>query len=217
MTTISTSPAQASRGSLFVFIALVAGLAIGALTLLLQGLLPNSILQIANSGAVWSIAAFVLGWRAPSARVAMIAGVIALAGEVTGYYTAAYFSDLMDISAGTMAIVGYWLFVALLAGPLFGWAGYQSRHGTGLREQIARAALGAAFVGEGLHLLMVLPTPNTSILWFAIAVVITLLLTWRRHDWTRIWLIWGGLSLLFFGAMRGLVLLDELRVLITQG
>lgn len=216
MTTVSTSPPLAQRGSRFVFIGLLAGLAIGALTLLLQGLLPNSILQIANSGAFWSIVAFVLGWRAPSVRVAAIAGFIALVGEVTGYYTAAYFADLMDISAGTMAIVGYWLFVALLAGPLFGWAGYQSRHGAGLREQIARAALGAAFVGEGLHLLMILPTPNTGLLWIAIAVVITLALTWKRHDRTRIWLIWGGLSVLFFGAMRGLVLLDELRSLIAQ-
>ena len=66
------------------------GLAIGGLTLWLQGILPGAWNHLANSGAVWALAAFGagilaagLGWR----RSALAS--LALFGAVTGYYASA--------------------------------------------------------------------------------------------------------------------------------
>lgn len=128
---ISSKAHRAQRSPLFILIAILSGLAIGGLTLLLQKWLPDNFLQFANSGAVWSVLGFVLGRYALSRRSAIAAGLLGLVGEVAGYFVAAYFANLMDISAGTLAVVGYWLLVALVAGPFFGWAGYTSLQGEG--------------------------------------------------------------------------------------
>lgn len=210
-TTSSDASTSGMRLPLFLLACLAAGLFIGALTLLLQSLLPNSVVQIANSGAVWSVIAFIIGRRTSTRSRAMLGGFLALAGEVTGYYTTAYFADLMDISVGTMAIVGFWMVLALVAGPVFGWAGFVSVHREGWVQRIGTAAMAALFIGEGLYLLTILTTPNTTILWMVIALVITLLLTWNRPDRLQIWGITLALGLFFFGAEQVLVLLDQLR------
>lgn len=201
----------------FMLIAVVLGFAIGALTLLLQKLLPDSLIQFANSGAVWSILAFMIGRVAQSRRIAIIAGFLALSGEVAGYYTAAYFANLMDISAGTLAVVGYWLVIALVAGPFFGWAGYASVHSRGLIQKIGVASLGALFMGEGLYLLSILPKPNTGLLWLAVALLLTLYWTWKNAERFQFWLVTIGLGLIFFIGENALVLLDGLRAALFQG
>ncbi|MBC7811662.1 MAG: hypothetical protein H7175_10970 [Burkholderiales bacterium] len=196
---------------IFIGMCVLVGLIIGVLTIVLQKLLPDSVIQLANSGAVWSIVAFVIGRKVGSWRIAAIGGFVALVGEVAGYYLVAYFADLMDISTGTLAVIGLWLVIALVAGPLFGWAGYVSVHGQGLRQKIGIASLGGVFIGEGLYLMSIQPKPNTGLLWLVIAIVVTLLLTWKSSERMRIWLITIALGLLFFGGEQLLVLLDQLR------
>jgi hypothetical protein len=208
---LTVSETTLRRTSVFMAVCLAAGLVIGVSTLWLQSVLPNSVIQLANSGAVWSIIAFVIGRRAPSWRVGAVAGFVALVGEVAGYFIAAYIADLMDIMPGTLAIVGFWLVVAIFAGPVFGWAGYVSVNSQSLRQKIGLAALGAVFIGEGLYLMSIQPKPDTGILWLVIAVVITLILTWKQVERVRIWLITVGLGLLFFGGQQVLVLVDQFR------
>lgn len=189
----------------------VIGLVLGVLTLALQKLLPNDVVQLANSGAVWVIVAFMIGRTVRSRKIAMIAGLLAVVGEVLGYYAAAYVADLMDISTGTLAVIGVWVAIGLVAGPLFAAGGSLSKQGTGLIQSLGTAALGAIFIGEGLYLMTIQPTPNTGLLWLAIAAAITLILTWRNRKWAQIWLATIGLGLVFFGCEQILVLLDQFR------
>lgn len=192
-------------------LSLLVGLVIGGLTFVLQGLLPDGVIQVANSGAVWSVVAFVIGRRVHSWKIAVVGGALALIGEVFGYYAIAYVSNLVELSTGSLAVIGVWMLIACIAGPLFGAGGYWSVHGTGRLQQLATASLGAIFIGEGLYLMSVLPTIATGLLWFAIAAVITLVLTWNNRARLQIWLLTLALGLVFFACEQLLVLLDTFR------
>jgi hypothetical protein len=50
-----------------------------------------------------------------------------------------------------------------------------------------------------------------------IAIVITLLLTWRHRQRVQIWLFTVGIGLIFFGGEQVLVWLDRLRATTFQG
>ena len=178
----------------FLLLSSATGLLIGVLTLLGQATLPDDVLQVSNSGAVWVVAAFVLGRFAPSRRVALSAGFIALIGELVGYFSAAPILAEASSSIGAMAL---WFMVALAAGPLFGWAGFDSRNGAGITRKLANAALGAA--------------------WLAIALFITLILNRTAAARVQGTLITTGLGIIFFGCMRLLGVIDTLRASIFSG
>ncbi|HCT76558.1 MAG TPA: hypothetical protein DGT23_08210 [Micromonosporaceae bacterium] len=131
----------------------VGGLLIGALTLVLQGLLPGSWGHLANSGATWVVAAFFAG--AYLGRPALH-GTVVLFGEVVGYYgAAATFLNQRE----PQALVGpaVWLAVALVAGPIFGIAGAWWRdEQRPIRRIVAVALLGGVFIAEGLYLMITL-------------------------------------------------------------
>ncbi|MFC6085656.1 DUF6518 family protein [Sphaerisporangium aureirubrum] len=130
--------------------ALGGGLALGVLTNLAQGWLPGGWNQLANSGAVWTVAAFAAG--AVLARrplpVAVAGGLCAEAGLVAGYYGYAEFGrDGM----GDLFFPLVWLAMAFVAGPLFGVAGAWWRRGRDRRRRVAGpAALAGVFGMEGL-------------------------------------------------------------------
>src|SRR5258707_8570847 len=68
-------------------IAVLGGIAVGGLTLGGQRVLPGAYNQLANSGAVWSVAAFAAARFLPvRIRRAAVIGALALVGSVTGYY-----------------------------------------------------------------------------------------------------------------------------------
>src|SRR4051812_34360355 len=81
-------------------LAFIVGVAAGVGTSYLQGVLPGPTNSLANSGAVWSMVAFLvtLASRQRGARAAVI-GALALLGEVAGYYAIA--SPLRDIPSST--------------------------------------------------------------------------------------------------------------------
>jgi hypothetical protein len=153
----------------------VAGLLLGGLTLLLQGILPGVFNHLANSGAVWSVGAFVAGAllvyrQAPGALVPLtpaighargqwipvIAGLLVEVGAVIGYYTSTITFNGDDVSAAALRGPLVWIVVAFLAGPLYGLAGAAYR-GTRHRERVAATALlGTVFVAEAGYLLAVL-------------------------------------------------------------
>ncbi|WP_328884829.1 DUF6518 family protein [Streptomyces sp. NBC_00316] len=132
--------------------ALSGGLLLGILTNLAQGWIwiPDAWGQIANSGAVWSVAAFAAGsLLAKRLPTAAVAGLCAEVGLVVGYYGYAEFGrDGM----GDLSFPLVWLALACIAGPLFGIAGSWWRHGcTTGRRAIGLAALAGVFGMEGIH------------------------------------------------------------------
>jgi hypothetical protein len=129
-------------------LAVLVGIVIGGLTGWLQGLLPGAFNNLANSGAIWLIAAFVIGAIVGSVRSAAVLGLIVVASEVVGYYAYAQFlsSGIGDLRAPTV-----WLIVASVSGPLLGVAGSWWRTGSTRQRLCGIALLAGAFVGEGLH------------------------------------------------------------------
>jgi hypothetical protein len=124
-----------------------AGLALGVLTNLAQGWLPGSWNQLANSGAFWSVAAFVAGalLAAKGVRTALAGGLCAELALVVGYYGYAQFGYQRG-GIGMLTPVLEWLLVAVVAGPLFGAAGAWWRRGDRGRRIVGGSAL-AGVVG----------------------------------------------------------------------
>jgi hypothetical protein len=149
--------ARPRPGWLAVASAAGAGLVLGLATLGLQGVLPGSWNQLANSGAVWAVGAFLAGVvLAPAGWRPVTAGTGVLAGAVIGYYAGATLFLPGRSTTAALVAPAAWLAVALLAGPLFGTAGawwLDERRG---RRITGPALLGGAFIAEGLDLLIVL-------------------------------------------------------------
>lgn len=173
-----------------------AGLLLGVLTNLAQGVLPGGVNSLANSGAIWVVAAFVAG--ALSKRP-IVAGTLTQVGAVVGYYAYAEFGrDGM----GSLHAPAVWLALAFVAGPIFGTAGAWWR-GSGRRHWIGAGALGAVFGMEGLWHLIVLGYLDTGITGCLLAVVLPLALarTWRDRglglgaafvlSWVALGCIWA--------------------------
>jgi len=152
MTPATTHSTPARVWSHATLTAFASGLVLGMLTNLAQGWLPGSWNQLANSGAIWSVAAFAAGAvlaRRASLPITAVAGLCAESGLVIGYYGYAEFGR--DGMGGLLAPL-VWLAMAFVAGPLFGvagawWRGSASRS----RRVIGPAALAGVFGAEGLH------------------------------------------------------------------
>ena len=198
----------------FVVIGIAAGLVIGAVTAVGQSVLSGDLFQLTNSGALWVIIAFVMGRYASSRTTAIVAGTLALFGELLGYYVTVwlispYVSPLWRILA--------WCVVAVIAGPLLAWSGYVSSHMSGRGRLVGSAMLGAIFIGEGLYLLAWVTTPVIPILWLSIGIAITVLLTRREIQRVQAWAYTAGLSIFFYGAIEALTLLNTLRKALIAG
>ncbi|MFF2061513.1 DUF6518 family protein [Streptomyces sp. NPDC058200] len=161
--------------------ALVGGLALGVLTNLAQGWLPGSWNQIPNSGAVWSVAAFVAGallsGRVPRAGLA-VAGLAAELALVVGYYGYAEFGrDGM----GALYWPLVWVAMACVAGPVFGIAGGWWRQGGTTRQRVlGLAALAGVFGMEGIHYAWSLHYMTQASVCLAVLVLVPLLMA-RSH------------------------------------
>lgn len=198
----------------FVIIGIAAGLVIGALTAVGQSVLSGDLFQLTNSGAIWVIITFVMGRYASSRTTAIVAGTLALFGELLGYYVTVwlispYVSPLWRILA--------WCAVAVIAGPLLAWSGYVSSHLSGRMRLVGLAMLGAIFIGEGLYLIAWVTTPVIPILWLVIGVATTALLTRREIQRAQAWACTVGLSIFFYGAIETLTLLNTLRKALIAG
>ncbi|MER6194392.1 DUF6518 family protein [Streptomyces cyaneofuscatus] len=113
------------------------GLLLGVLTNLAQGWLPDTWQQLPNSGAVWCTVAFAVGallYRNERLVQAASGGAVAEVGLVLGYYGYAEFGR---DGAGSLFFPLVWLGLALVAGPLFGAAGWWWRRGRDARRRVA--------------------------------------------------------------------------------
>jgi hypothetical protein len=131
---------------------------LGGLDLLLQRMLPYPWANLANSSAVWALAAYGLGlWvRTPWWRAA-IAGATLLVLAVPVYYLAAaiFLGDGLSLLWGSTGLV--WMGFGVLAGAVFGFgatlvwsSGWQQLAGVALPGAVLFAeALVAALWGGG--------------------------------------------------------------------
>lgn len=133
------------------------GLAVGLLTLWLQGVLPGAWNHLANSGAMWCLAAYAAGVVLRSHRGrAAIGGTLVLFGAVFGYYAGATVFLHDEVSAASMRWPLIWLLTGLVTGPIFGVAGAAYRSPDRGPRLLSVLAVGAVFVGEAAYLLLVL-------------------------------------------------------------
>ncbi|MDH6229278.1 MULTISPECIES: DUF6518 family protein [Streptomyces] len=180
---MDTSPVPASvpgtRGRVRVSAtasAFAGGLLLGVLTNLAQGWLPGAWNQIANSGAVWSVAAFAAGAlmaRRAGLPAAAVAGLCAESGLVVGYYA---YAEIARDGMGSLFAPLVWLGMAFMAGPLFGVAGSWWRGADPRHRVIGLAALAGVFGTEALHYAWVLHYAPQAWACLAVAILVSLLM-----------------------------------------
>ena len=131
-------------------IALAAGLVAGAVTQLLQGILPAGIGSFANSATPWLAVAFGVGSTASRWWLAAIAGAVTLLAALVGYY------GLVQLRYGygpeLRGAVLLWLIAAVVGGPVFGVAGRWWRGDGPWLRATGPALLGASAIAEGVYL-----------------------------------------------------------------
>jgi hypothetical protein len=141
-------------------VAALGGVLAGALTCLLQGVLPGNWNTAVNSGAVWTVVAFAAAaLLAGTERTAMIAGLLVLLGEVAGYYV--YLADVRHLPGLHSAEV-LWTVAALWLGPLTGFAAYRARWGDTVQRMIALACIAGVIAGEGGYLVRIAGVPASG-------------------------------------------------------
>lgn len=128
-------------------VVVVAGLAVGIVTQILQGVLPDGWGVLANSGVMWALLAFALGMVMPSPRWAAVGGAVELVIASIAYYMAvAWFEG--NSSEVRSALV--WSMAGIVAGSVFGLAGWCARR-TEWRNA-ALALVSGVLIGEGSYL-----------------------------------------------------------------
>jgi len=184
---VSGSPDQPSRLSRTFILVTALGCAVGVLTVVGQGGLPGNWTTLANSGAVWLTAAFLVGSFMPTDRVAAAAGVMTLVGAVFGYYVSVPF--IVEGAAADARSVAIWVIVALAGGPVFGMAGRWWHSDRLARRIAATALLGGVFFAEGLD--RTLRNPHLGAVgWTMMAIGVAIPLILGRRNKERL----GGLA-----------------------
>jgi hypothetical protein len=167
---------------------LAAGMTAGAVTSVLQKYLSTPWLSLVNAASPWLAPAFALGTIWPRPRLAALAGAVCGLLELGGYYLTA---TVRGYPAGD-AMVLFWAACALMAGPLFGVAGWAWWHGPAKLSSIGAAVLPAAFLAEAaigygwrLHYW------SSTILFAIIAIVIFAFtgLRGRQHARLAVWVL----------------------------
>ncbi|MFI5916895.1 DUF6518 family protein [Dactylosporangium sp. NPDC051541] len=163
--------------------AALGGMVLGALSLLLNGVLPGGSSRLVNSGAVWVVGAFVAGavlrdggWRT------WLAGTAVLVGAVAGYYGSLVVFEHRTMSPGVLTGPAQWALVGLAAGPLFATAGAWWRDPRRARRVVALCLLGGVFVAEGAYLLASHRPPAEALLVSAAGVLVPLALGRGARD-----------------------------------
>lgn len=133
-------------------VAAVAGVLLGLFDVMAQRALPYPWANLANSGAVWALGAFVIGmWVGPRAGRAAAAGVVLLLVAVESYYVSAVYIQNDSTSTLWNATTQYWLVLAVVVGALFGAAGALAHSDHGWIRGGAAALAGLVFLTEAVY------------------------------------------------------------------
>jgi hypothetical protein len=164
-------------------IALAAGLIAGAVTQLLQGILPAEMGSFANSATPWLAVAFGVGSTASRWWLAAIAGAVTLMAALVGYY------GLVQLRFGygveLRGTVLLWLIAAVVGGPVFGVAGRWWRSDRPWLRATGPALLGASAIAEGVYLAGIPTVASAGPLFVALGLAIPVVLGRRRDDRIR--------------------------------
>lgn len=156
-TAVHPQPVVAAGATQVLGVAVLAGLALGVADLFLQRTLPYPWADLANSSAVWALAAFLLGAHlrpAPGAAARVgavlvaVAGAVGLVVAVQAYYVAAVMADLASIGRLTSPSTITWMVLGVVAGALFAVAGAESRGPDPVRAAVALALPTAVLLAE---------------------------------------------------------------------
>ena len=193
-----------NRKSIFLMIGV--GLACGALTVLGQGALPGSWNHFANSGAVWLVAAFVVGALMRSTTWAMVGGFLSLVLALLSYtIVAAVLGYTYRFSA-----IALWSSVALVGGPVFGLSGYWWRHAANSwRTAIGSALMGGVFIAEGWYELVKIQDKPAGWVSILIGIIMVIFLPRSWKDRRRSFAVLLPTVLLGIGAYALLALLTS--------
>lgn len=158
------SPVAVSRSGSWwrVASALLAGFALGGLTFVAQGVLPDAVESLANSASGWTLLTVLLvGWaRQPPAWSAVVAAA-SFVLLVVGYSAAAMLQGLFYDPAlfGTIGV---------LVGPFVGVATAWLRVGSSLQAAAGTALLVGIALGEAVYGLTVVATTTSPVYWIGI-------------------------------------------------
>ena len=155
------------------FALLGAGLALGIVTQVLQGILPGALNWLANALSGWLLAAFMAGSVLPRPRSAAIGAVVLLLAALAGYYGAV---QLRFGYGGSQTSLLFWGIGALAGGMVFGVAGWWWRNGSPRIRALSIGLLAALFVCEGAYFLAILPDQTVGVAAVAMGLAIPALL-----------------------------------------
>jgi Family of unknown function (DUF6518) len=184
----TAAPAPALPRAARLAIAAVTGLAVGALTSVLQKYLNQPWLSLVNSASPWLAPVFALGalWRRPPA--AALAGLGTGLLELAGYYLTA---AARGYPAGG-AILVFWTICAVIGGPVFGVAGWLWWRGSRRWSALGAAVLPAAFGAEAAVVYAWSLHYYSSAVLLAVLGAVALAVTgWHRRQYPRAagWLV----------------------------
>ena len=134
-------------------LSLIVGIVIGIITLLLQGILSMNLNFLANSGAVWSVPAFLLTFHFKmDKKFSIINCMTCLLGCVFGYYV------FEAIKNGHSFIfegyVVFWTVAAFVVGVIFGLGAHFANTKNNWLKYCGMNLLPAVFISEGIsHLI----------------------------------------------------------------
>ena len=133
-------------------VSVAAGVALGAVDFALQKVLPYPWANLANSAAVWAVAAFALGyWLRTGPLRAAIAGSVLLVVAVPVYYVTATLVQHDNIANVWAPVSLVWMAFGVLAGVVFGVAGVWAR-ANGWQRIVGAALPGAVLLAEAARL-----------------------------------------------------------------
>jgi hypothetical protein len=143
VTSSSLPPGSGIRISL----AVIVGLAAGALTEALVLRVSFSLVPLTDTAAPWVLVAFALALTGRRRGEALILAVAALLALVLGFYLAQATRG-WEVSRHQ---VGFWFLACFVAGPLVGLAADWSRRGGAIAGAIGAGIVGGVLVGEAVH------------------------------------------------------------------
>lgn len=182
-------------------LAVLVGVGIGLVTLQLQGLLPGSWSHLANSGAVWALGAFALGAVVASVRVAALSGAAAMLLASCSYYAAADGLDALSSSRGALI----WSVAGLVAGPVFGGAGWVVRNCAD-RRWLALAVVAGVVIFEGVYLVWLVGVDDlwpAGLVELVVGGALAVLCAIRDRQPARILAVVGGGAVAYYVAVVG--------------
>lgn len=126
-------------------IALMGGVLTGFLVLVIHE--SGSELRVAGElGGPWLVAAFASGAISRNRWLAALTGFAALLAMLLGYYGLAH----LDAGYEVAHTFRFWLAIALVAGPIMGWAGWSWLGPRPFGRAVSISALAGCLIAEGV-------------------------------------------------------------------